>query len=71
MQVTALKEIRYAGENRHPGERFEVSDKDAKILVAIGKVALYIAPAPKAKPVEKKAVPVESAGKYRRRDMLQ
>lgn len=68
MQVIALKEIRYAQVNHSPGgEPFDVSDKDAKVLVAIGKVAPYVAP--KAKPVEGKAAQAETTGKYRRRDL--
>lgn len=38
MEVVALKELRYSGTQRAKGEKFEVSDKDAKILSLIGKV---------------------------------
>lgn len=70
MQVIAVKEIRYAQVNHSPGgEPFEVSDKDAKILVAIGKVAPYIAPKPRAKPSEPAVEKTPAKGKYSRRDM--
>lgn len=69
MQVTAVKEIRYAGQNHKPDEHFEASDKDAKLLIAIGKVAPYVAPKPKAKPSESDVEKTPTKGKYRRRDM--
>lgn len=33
-RIIAIKEVRYAGENRYPGDEFEASDLDAKILTA-------------------------------------
>jgi hypothetical protein len=77
MEVKAIKEIRYAGANYAPGKRFHASEKDAKILIAIGKVAEYV---PVSAKVEKK-VPVSDGvedeakspkpaeGRYRRRDL--
>jgi len=35
--LIAVREVRYAGRNVFPGEAFEASDKEAKLLVAIGK----------------------------------
>lgn len=35
--LKVTKELRYAGSQKLPGEIFEASEKDAKILVAIGK----------------------------------
>lgn len=76
MEVKAIKEIRYAGENYKPGKRFTASEKDAKILIVIGKVEPYVAPEPKTSKVEERTVePKEDAPKpnrknqYRRRDM--
>lgn len=69
MQVTALKEIRYAAQTYLPGDHFEIADKDSKILIAIGKVAPYIAPKPRAKPAEPAVEKTPAKGKYSRRDM--
>lgn len=33
-RLIAVKEVRYAGLNRHPGDEFEASELDAKILTA-------------------------------------
>ena len=74
-RLKAIKEIRYAGATYFPGEEFEASDKDAKVLVAIQKCE-----AAKAKPkrtppliVEKKEepepAPLSEPGHYLRRDM--
>jgi len=35
--ITAVRELRYAGRTIVPGEAFDASEKDAKLLVAIGK----------------------------------
>lgn len=40
VQVTATKEVRYAGQNYVPGDKFEASEKDANILSVIGKVSV-------------------------------
>lgn len=75
-RLTALKEVRYAGVQRFPGDEFEASDKDARLLMAVKRAA----------PVEVKDVPARQkradvgtkeiqpaplpeAGRYRRRDM--
>ncbi len=43
-KIVAVKEVRYAGVSHLPGAEFEASDKDARLLVAIGKAALTRAP---------------------------
>lgn len=40
VQITATREIHYAGKARLPGETFDVSEKDAKIYVAIKRAKL-------------------------------
>lgn len=43
--LIAIRDIRYAGKGYKPGEVFNASERDAKILVAIGKVQYDFAPA--------------------------
>jgi hypothetical protein len=38
-KLTALKEVRYAGKTIHAGQSFDASEKDARVLTAIGKVS--------------------------------
>lgn len=40
VQIIATREIRYAGKRVLPGERFDASEKDAKIYVAIKRATL-------------------------------
>jgi hypothetical protein len=76
MEVKAIKEIRYAGANYAPGKRFHASEKDAKILIAIGKVAEYVPVSAKVETVavpdvgeDEAKAPKPAKGRYRRRDL--
>jgi hypothetical protein len=40
VEITAARELRYGGQTRHAGDKFEATDKDAKTLVAIGRATL-------------------------------
>jgi hypothetical protein len=80
VQITATRELRYAGKRVLPGDTFEASDKDAKILVAVkrathGPTPAAAAPAhvlaTRAAPIEREAAPEALPGPqtYSRRDM--
>lgn len=43
--LEATRTVRYGGKDRQPGDQFEASDKDAKILKAIGKAKDWEGPA--------------------------
>jgi len=82
-KLVATKELFYAGKTRNVGDEFDASDKDAKILKAIGKAsdpapkrgrqvetaALATAPAPKEEPPvqQTEASATEEAAPLRRR----
>lgn len=65
MDLIATKSLAYAGKRREVGELFEANNRDARILVAIGKAKLAnVAAAPV---VDDEPKPVKRA--YKRRDM--
>jgi len=75
--LKATTELRYGGVTRHAGDRFEATDKDARLLKAIGKAVDDGAlpnrtdlPVLKTKeaPAEPD-VPLPGPGAYRRRDL--
>jgi len=74
MTLTAKKSMRYGGRSLEPGDAFEpASDRDARILQAIGKAEAVVAPAegetpPKAAPKPRTAAQKKPKG-YKRRDM--
>ncbi len=84
-KVKAIKEHRYGGAQRFPGDEYEASDKDAKLLKAVGKsgdataqksvadlpkeVMQRAAPEPEPEVVEEPATPEFRRGEYHRRDM--
>lgn len=39
MQITALKSLQYANQRHDVGDTFDASDRDARILIAIGKAS--------------------------------
>lgn len=39
-KLTAIKEFRYGGAQRFPGDQFDASDKDAKLLAAVGRAEI-------------------------------
>jgi len=53
-KVRAIKEVRYASTLRHPGDTFDIAnDRDARLLIAVGKVELLPSgPARKAEKAE-------------------
>jgi hypothetical protein len=55
MRLRALKQVTYANVTRGPGDHFDASDEDAKILIGFGQ-AVAVAPPPPAAP-EKSAAP--------------
>lgn len=65
LKITAIKDLRYAGVSLVTGDDFEASDKDARILKAIGKARDYVAEVA----VEPTPEPVKKAGTYRTRQM--
>lgn len=77
-ELKALRELRYGGKTIFPGEGFEASEKEAKLLKAIGKATdgevanktdlPKAATAPEPAP-EPDPVPLQDAGHYQRRDM--
>jgi hypothetical protein len=69
MKVIAVKAIHYGGKEYSPGEQLEISDKDARVLVAVESVKLTDATPGTDKPEpEPKQNP--DAGKHERhRDM--
>jgi len=76
--LKAIREVRYAGETRYPGDTFEASDKDAKLLKAIGKAEYGGEPSNKTdlpkrvkQPTKEVAeAPAPLSGTYLRRDMV-
>lgn len=64
MKLVAAKELRYAGRSLKAGESFEASEKDAKVLKAIGKAK---DPPRRGRP-PKDGIAAET-GEYLRRDM--
>lgn len=67
MMLIAKKSMRYAGRSLEPGDTFEAySDRDARILQAIGKAETGTAPTETATPPV--AAPKGRKG-YQRRDM--
>jgi hypothetical protein len=50
--LEALKEIFYGRVTYQPGDKFESSEKDAKVLAAVGKAKAVEAPKPAAAPEE-------------------
>lgn len=51
-KVRAIKEVKYASTLRHPGDTFDIAnDRDARLLIAVGKVELV--PSGPAKKAEK------------------
>jgi hypothetical protein len=79
MKLTATREVRYAGVNYYEGDKFEASDKDAKLLIAIKKatagdikrtVDLPAEVLSRAVHVEEDAAPANfTKRRYRRRDL--
>lgn len=39
MKLSATKSLRYAGKDLHVGDEFEATDRDGRVLKAIGKAA--------------------------------
>lgn len=62
MEIVAIKAFRYAGAWREVGDRFEASERDGRVLCAIGKAEA----AAKALPEVTEPKPKRT---YRRRDM--
>lgn len=65
MQVTATKQFQYGGKTRKPGDTFQMSADDARLMVGFGKV----------RAAEMKAASPETDEQkprraYRRRDMV-
>lgn len=54
--ITAVRELRYAGRTIVPGESFDASEKDAKLLVAIGKARAAAGEAPRVPKTEEDIV---------------
>lgn len=61
MDLVATKELRHAGKQYLVGETFTATDRDGRILVAIGKAK----PAPRKKQAEVK----DAKREYKRRDL--
>jgi hypothetical protein len=72
-RIQALKEIRYGGENYQPGDVFDAKDREAKVLVAIGKAKVHqiVIEETYTEPVQEAAeAPVPFCETYHRRDMV-
>jgi len=68
MQMVALKEFRYAGQQLLPGDAFEARDRDVRLLQAINNARLVDEP-DASTDQEQKSSPVLSKRSYKRRDM--
>jgi len=78
MKMIATKSFTYAGKPRKPGDEFDVTGRDVRLLSAVGR-AKPAPPPPPPKPVKRDTVAEEPAaqpdeakprkGRYRRRDM--
>lgn len=68
MQMVALKEFRYAGQQLLPGDAFEARDRDVRLLQAINNARLEGDPGASTDQ-EQKGSPVPAKRTYKRRDM--
>ncbi|WP_010226210.1 hypothetical protein [Pseudomonas donghuensis] len=68
MQMVALKEFRYAGQQLLPGDAFEARDRDVRLLQAINNARLEGDPGASTDQ-EQKGAPAPAKRTYKRRDM--
>jgi hypothetical protein len=59
-ELTALKPFPYAGKNIRPNDDFTASDRDARLLIAIGKAKARVYDEP----------PAKATRRYKRRDLV-